>query len=581
MTNEIEYEGFPVFSPAMRTVFMKVAGFARQGYPLILFGPTGSGKEYLAKYYFTEYAKIAGPSAEFISINCSNLTEDLAISELFGHVKGAYTGATSDKKGLFELINKGVLFLDEIGDLLPRVQAMLLRALNPNHTHREGKRLGAEKGYSISRDLVVICATEQPGEQLRKSLLPRLGAQIYVPGMDERPEDSMSATQWFLRRAFDIRRDHRIIKEKLLTAKNTYPIKNEKELIDNFVTETSRRLHPLVQSRNWPGNYRGLRNTINEAIILACNFTSVDHFADDVVKNFCEGLRIYTEPPESETSQVAAKKEISAPGLKSNIYPTEHLSEIFPGIDDKEKIKIAEFLTAYKDIPFRRSNFGEYIGIYTNARIPQLRLRKLREENIVRSQGEGKGITYSVNPGKPAGLILPQPDFLFLRETSCTDQLLLEKCKGIRDLLPKVRGIHVSVRSIADKEKIVPCIAEVLRNRHPLYFFSFEEYDFEFLIDSVVAALKNRKEIVPSDDVFKGFTSTDIGIALVSGYLNRIIDPDLQPVLILDGTDRLKSGIRQQTLVTLIRSWYFFKFILIGEKLESYLDRTDMLEYSV
>ena len=292
---DIIYDGFPILNPAMQKIFLKVAGFARQGYPLILFGPSGSGKEFLARYYNDEYSKAIKVKTDIIAINCSNLSEELAISELFGHVKGAFTGATQNRTGLFQQIEYGVLFLDEIGDLHPRVQSMLLRALNPSHSGREGKKLGSDNPYPISKGLVVICATEQPPEGIRESLLPRLGAQIFVPGMEQRAEDNSSALHWFLHNSFDIRRDKKSVINRLSVKFKDERNITEDEIKEQFAELTHRRLLPLLQAKSWPGNYRALRNAVNEAVVLAEDFSSIDAFSDEVVANFRENLRIHSK----------------------------------------------------------------------------------------------------------------------------------------------------------------------------------------------------------------------------------------------------------------------------------------------
>lgn len=105
----------------MQKVYSEVADYACHGLSCIIFGPRGSGKEFLVKHYVQKFRESSprGDLSPFERLNCVGITETLAQSELFGHVKGAFTGAYQDKKGLFEIANGGVLFLDEVGDLTP------------------------------------------------------------------------------------------------------------------------------------------------------------------------------------------------------------------------------------------------------------------------------------------------------------------------------------------------------------------------------------------------------------------------------------------------------------------------------
>ena len=164
------YNGFEIKSPKMHEVFEAVNDFARQGQPVILFGPSGVGKEFLARYYFAQFSLATHCKGRFVSLNCAGISEALAMSDLFGHVKGSFTSADRNREGLLKMAQDGVLFLDEIGDLDDSVQAMLLRAMDEN-TH-EGRKLGDDKNYSI-QDTLIICATEKSKDHLRDSLLFR------------------------------------------------------------------------------------------------------------------------------------------------------------------------------------------------------------------------------------------------------------------------------------------------------------------------------------------------------------------------------------------------------------------------
>src|SRR4029453_12328574 len=126
---------------------------------VLVLGETGTGKELIARLIHEESPRAAGP---FIRVNCAALSEGVLESELFGHEKGAFTGATQARPGRFELANRGTLFLDETGDVPPRVQGALLRVLQ----EREFERVGGNR--TISVDVRLVCATHRDLEALAR-----------------------------------------------------------------------------------------------------------------------------------------------------------------------------------------------------------------------------------------------------------------------------------------------------------------------------------------------------------------------------------------------------------------------------
>ena len=186
-------EGFKIHDPRMLKIYQEVKNFARYKQNCLFYGPSGSGKEFLAKYYFEEFSKIHRNAGLFVPHNCAGDTPDLNRSIIFGHKKGAFTGATYDKKGLFEEAVNGILFLDEISYLSKETQAMLLRAIDPG----QATRLGENKHYS-TKNVVVIGATNKPPDNLIPELLDRLGNIVEVPGLDDRPGDIPEAVEFLV-----------------------------------------------------------------------------------------------------------------------------------------------------------------------------------------------------------------------------------------------------------------------------------------------------------------------------------------------------------------------------------------------
>ncbi|MEZ4362720.1 MAG: sigma-54 dependent transcriptional regulator [Kofleriaceae bacterium] len=183
-------------SESMRALMARVARVAASDLPVLVYGETGSGKELVARAIHDGSARAAGP---FIAENCGALAESVLASELFGHEAAAFTGATSRRRGLFELAHGGTIFLDEIGELAPQVQAMLLRVL------QEGvlRRVGGEQPVRV--DVRVVAATHRDLAQMvaagafRQDLYYRLrGAVLEVPPLRERVTDLPAMIQAFL-----------------------------------------------------------------------------------------------------------------------------------------------------------------------------------------------------------------------------------------------------------------------------------------------------------------------------------------------------------------------------------------------
>ncbi len=207
---------------------------------ILITGETGTGKELVARAIHNY-----GPrkNANFVAVNCSALTETLLETELFGHVKGSFTGATAEKKGLFEIADKGTFFMDEIGDITQNVQSKLLRVI------QEGiiKKVGGLKDISI--DVRIIAATnkdlesEIKEESFRKDLYYRLSViQINIPSLRERKLDIPLLANHFLKK---------------------YGNKLNKD-ISSFIPETMR----ILTEYDWPGNIRELEHEVERAMVL-------------------------------------------------------------------------------------------------------------------------------------------------------------------------------------------------------------------------------------------------------------------------------------------------------------------------
>jgi DNA-binding NtrC family response regulator len=228
-------------SPAMIEVFKMVARVAPSKSTVLILGESGTGKEVIARSIHRHSTRAQGP---FIAVDCGALTETLLESELFGHTRGAFTGAVSDKKGVFQLANGGTCFLDEIGDISTNMQAKLLRVLQ----EEEVRPVGGKDWMKI--DARVVAATNKDLAErvqsgaFREDLYYRLNVvNIRLPPLRERPEDIGALVETFVQRYSEAARKH--------------------------ITAISRDALDILKRFPWPGNVRQLENAIEQAVVLA------------------------------------------------------------------------------------------------------------------------------------------------------------------------------------------------------------------------------------------------------------------------------------------------------------------------
>jgi PAS domain S-box-containing protein len=227
-------------SPPLQAVLSRVSKVARSDSTVLITGETGTGKELVARAI---HRRSNRASRAFVSVNCAAIPRDLIASELFGHEKGAFTGATQQRLGRFELANGGTLFLDEVGELPPETQIALLRVLQEH----EFERVGGTR--PIRADVRVIAATNRDLQaairtgSFRSDLFYRLHVfPIPIPPLRERGEDIALLVEYFIDR---------------------YARKVGKNIRD-----ISKKTVELLQSYPWPGNIRELQNVIERSVLL-------------------------------------------------------------------------------------------------------------------------------------------------------------------------------------------------------------------------------------------------------------------------------------------------------------------------
>lgn len=228
-------------SEEMREIYRLIETVAPSNVTVLITGESGTGKELVARAIHERSERRKGP---FIAVNCGAFPREILENELFGHEKGAFTGAINEKPGCFELANGGTLFLDEVAEMEPDIQVKFLRALE----QRSFRRLGGKKEISV--DIRVIAATNQDVREalekgkLREDVYHRLAVMpIALPPLRERGGDVRLLAEEFLRR---FAKEH-----------------------NRPVTGFSEGALEFIETYRWPGNVRELKNAVERAVILA------------------------------------------------------------------------------------------------------------------------------------------------------------------------------------------------------------------------------------------------------------------------------------------------------------------------
>jgi two-component system response regulator PilR (NtrC family) len=304
---KFDHEQIIAASHGMREVMNRVAKVAASDVSVLLRGESGTGKEILATAIHERSFRLGKP---LIRINCGALPESLLESELFGHIKGAFTGAVETRKGLFEEADGGSIFLDEIGEISPALQVKLLRVLQSG----EFQRVGDARSHQV--DVRIIAATHRDLEKMieqntfRSDLYYRLNVvPIVIPPLRDRPDDIPALIDHFRGR---------------LRERSNRTIQLEKAAFD-FLT-----------SYNWPGNIRELENALEHACVM------------------CEENTIHVKDLPSAVQNTLAEKP-GSPGHQQNIQPRGRMT-----LDDIEKTALIEALEA---VNYNHTRAAKCLGI--------------------------------------------------------------------------------------------------------------------------------------------------------------------------------------------------------------------------
>lgn len=245
-------------SIAMREVYDLIEQVAPARSTVLITGESGTGKEVVARTI--HFSSPRAESGQFVAVNCSNIPSELLESELFGHTKGAFTGAIAAKKGLFEVADAGSIFLDEITTIPPETQARLLRVIQ----EKEFTPIGDTHPHKV--DVRIIAATNTDLQKavkagtFREDLFYRLNViNIHLPPLRNRREDILPLAQHFIRK---------------------YSKENEREISDTLSPEVLK----AIESYPWPGNVRELETALERAVIVARkNEITLDCLRDEII----------------------------------------------------------------------------------------------------------------------------------------------------------------------------------------------------------------------------------------------------------------------------------------------------------
>jgi len=288
-------------SPATKEVLRYIGLVAPTDMTVVIQGETGTGKEYLARLIHEKSKRSKKP---FVAIDCGALTKDLAASELFGHLKGAFTGAVSDKQGSFEYANGGTLFLDEIGNLSYEIQVQLLRALQ----ERKISRVGSNEDINI--DIRMIAATNEDlktavqGGGFREDLYHRINEfSISVPPIRSRKDDIRVYVDHFLQSACkELSKEVQQVDDEVMAVLERYP---------------------------WHGNLREMKNAIKRAALLArSNAITLDCLPHEIVHHDFGKFDVDNGEIDLKGSAASAERKTILEALKMTNNNKTHAAKI-------------------------------------------------------------------------------------------------------------------------------------------------------------------------------------------------------------------------------------------------------------
>jgi DNA-binding NtrC family response regulator len=566
MDFEQPVNSFRISSPNTIAVYQELADYAFHNQPCLILGQSGVGKEYAARFYYDFWKKSENGSGEFKSLNCSLLAENIAHSELFGHVKGAFTGAFRDKKGFFELAQDGVLFLDEIGDLPLSVQPMLLRAIDPHVS--EAVPLGGEKAVKTDR-VRVLTATEMPTERIRPALLMRLGMRVTIPPLDERPEDRREAVNYFVLNALAKRRDilelHRELLDTVVEKAPAGGWTASLPLIE-LSRQLAQEIDPLAAQKKWPGNFRALRIAIDTAVVRAPRCRQIKKFNDTAVAFFNQHAPLYSEAG-SLLQKFVPEAGVEIKNWNSDPLYRQVAAALKTATED-EKRQWTIWLNHNQDRTFRAAELQGHIQSF-KSRTLQLRLNELIQAGVLEREKNrsGRYIRPAAGTGTMAVSRKRFQELFPLTDCAAAEQQD-SRVPELYKIMANARHVFLADVNLEENSLLAIRLGHSVAGERTVYYCRLQEQGMEHLLDLLAAWFSDQENL--DKGLFEHIKKKGLEQAALylAGFADGLFVQDSRPLFIIDQLKWLRSDDDKKALETMLRFWPRLQFLLTGEKLQ-------------
>jgi len=607
-TTSVVDTGFYPDDGDTKKLYKEVGAFAKQGQPVVIFGPSGAGKEFLARHYYNTlveaefytqwkekwkenfsvihktYSEVYSTdelkdfrdsikAGVFSSINCATIYPHLAESILFGHEKGSFTDAHKTQPGLLESIKCGVLFMDEIGEIPKHIQAKLLRAVDTEIS--EGKRILGKLTYSL-KDLIIISATNQPRERLRDDYYYRMGIEVNIKGIDERPKDVRKSLPYFIGRAIGKRKDYAAI----ISMFRVSGVRNISQLLEtqkfkNFTREQSNLISENILNRNWPGNFRALRIAIESSVFRIESANNLYSFSKKFRENLQHYIKQYSVEPFS-TSILTGKPHPDT--LFPSRYPDqdrrifEKILEVrkLTGLSEYEKQALSIFLSSIHKTGFMRRDLQNYFEKYTNvSHTSEARIRGiinvLAESGVLTQPQRSKNARYTLTD-KFLEIVNPESRDVFKvpeihSDWSGRDTEIQNLCKDLKN----IERIYINAPPRYGKSAFIVMFCRAMKKKNNFYYYPLGAEGIKKLFGDMISLLKSKKINPDMEKISKD------AVAGLKKYLGEIFKPKqgAKPVLVIDNAHLLSESDDMATISELADKWSGVIIILVGDKMDN------------
>jgi hypothetical protein len=596
------YTGFLPNDPETKKVYKEVEAFARHGKSIMIFGPTGAGKEFLARHYYqtltesdlykrwkrdwpTNYENLYNKYddhyspgerdifinslvvGDFTSLNGSTIIPTLAESLLFGHEKGIFNEAVTNP-GLLEVIKYGVLFIDEIGDLPREVQPKLLRALDPQI--RTAHRIGSKMKYSL-KDMIIISATNQPRETIRDDLYFRVGEVINIKGLDERPADFRNFIPGFICDAIGQRTDCENIK-RLFNIKETVRDEDisQTQQVKDFANKQAKELTRFVEKRKWPGSLRALNRVFESAVVTTVPIDDIENFTDSFIEQFHIYLERNSVDSDASTTHhmVQQAKPVfpsKHPRLDKRIFDEITGKKLIPTMNDTEINILSKFLSSSYGSAFVLKDLIAELKKYPDIKhTSEGRIRDCLNKlspNILEISGRGKGTRYRLTELLPSTVYSEDADIFALPNFKPKWTSRNKEIKELNQILYSER-IYIEAPARHGKTAFITMFCHAMQKQYNFYYYRLGSDGLMKLFQDIRSSIKiSDPPPQPGEPLSKE-------VAAIQPHLSALFKKkgNHKPVLILDDVHYVSDANDFAVITTMAEKWTDVILILLGGK---------------